>query len=124
MGPQEINPQFAPQQVPPTGAPIQQPVQPQASNPGDNAAITGLILAFFIPVVGVIFSLIGLQKSKKAGQGNRLALVGLIISLVMTIAAIVAVVIGIVTLMNVSQKCSELGTGTHYLDSTTKIQCE
>lgn len=125
MGPQQIEqPSGDVSSAPQPSQPASQLVAPKIVNVGGDAAVTGMILAFFIPIAGVIFSLLGIQKSKKAGQKNRLAVAGLVISLVITVGSLVLVGLGIVTLTNVSQKCSELGAGTHYLDSTTKIQCE
>lgn len=46
-------------------------------------ALAGLILAFLAPGLGLIFSIIGLSKSKQMnGAGRGMAMAGLIISIV------------------------------------------
>lgn len=53
--------------------------QPQ-TDPGKGLAVAGIILAFLIPLVGLILSIIGLSKSKKAGHKNTLGVVGIILN--------------------------------------------
>ncbi len=45
-------------------------------------AVAGFILAFFIPILGLIFSVIGRLKAKKTDTGKGLAIAGIIISIV------------------------------------------
>jgi len=73
---------------------------PAAVNPGTTLGIIGLILGvvgFFVvflgPVAGLIVSIIGLSKSKKAGQKNGLALAGIIVSSVAFIANIITAIV-------------------------------
>ena len=44
-------------------------------------SIAGLILSFFSPLLGLIFSLIGLFKSRQYHSGRVLAIVGIIVSI-------------------------------------------
>lgn len=70
--------------------PVQQPAYvppqqtnsptPEAENPGKVLGIIGFILAFFLPPVGLILSIVGFVKSKKAGFKNGLALAGIILN--------------------------------------------
>lgn len=62
---------------------------------GNNAfAILGLIFAFIMPLLGLIFSIIGLIKSKKlGGKGKGPAIAGLIISVLIIVAVIVIYVV-------------------------------
>lgn len=62
----------------------QQP-QPTGSKPGKVMGIVGLILAFFLPLIGMILSIIGLVQSKKAGFSNVPAVVGIIVGALLTI---------------------------------------
>ena len=75
-------------------------------NPGKNLGIIGLVLgiigfvvAFIAPIAGVIVSILGLNKSKQAGQKNGLAMAGLIVSIVAFIANILftVAIIGLFT---------------------------
>lgn len=50
-------------------------------------AIVGLVLAFLLPLVGLIVSIVALGKTKKAGAGRGLAVAGTIIGAVLTVVA-------------------------------------
>lgn len=43
-------------------------------------AIAGFVLSFFVSLLGLIFSIIGLKKSKECNSGRGLAIAGIIIS--------------------------------------------
>ena len=46
-------------------------------------AIAGFVLAFFCSILGLIFSVIGMNQTKQTGQSGRgLAIAGLVISIV------------------------------------------
>ena len=49
----------------------------------NTMAILGLVFAFFFPLLGVIFSIIGLGRAKQMGNGRGIAIAGLVISIVM-----------------------------------------
>lgn len=54
---------------------------PQTTNPGKTAGIVGFIFAFVgLQIPGLILSIIGFNKSKRAGIGNGLALAGIILN--------------------------------------------
>lgn len=57
----------------------------QAPQPSNGIAIVGLILAFIMPPIGAILSIVGLAKSGRAGR-RGVAVAGLIIGLVLTLA--------------------------------------
>ncbi|MQS16586.1 DUF4190 domain-containing protein [Streptomyces kaniharaensis] len=114
-----IPPSEAPQQ--PYGAP-QQPYgyptpiqQPTGSN---GFAIAGLVLAFFFSPLGLIFSIIGLVKSKSAGKGKVPAIIGLIVSLLsIAVGITVFVVIGSKVVKAIDPGCtSATSTVTTYSD--------
>lgn len=66
--------------------PIYGPVQSQTTN---GMAIAGFVLSFFFALLGLIFSIIGLNKSKEmGGKGRGLALAGIIISAVSMVITI------------------------------------
>ena len=70
--------------LPPT-APVSPPPAPppSAKDEKNTIAIVGLVLAFFVPIVGLIMSIIGLSKSKKTkGVGKGIAIAGIIASLI------------------------------------------
>lgn len=70
-------------------------VTPQATvtssggeNPAKTMGVIGLILAIFLPLIGLIVSIIAKSKSKKAGFKNGPALAGIIVSIVLMLASI------------------------------------
>ncbi|GMA23001.1 hypothetical protein GCM10025864_07600 [Luteimicrobium album] len=67
------------------GAPVY-PGRPGDVDPGRGIGIAGFVCAFFVPVVGIILSAIGLSKSRGAGRKNPLAAWGLGLSIFFTVA--------------------------------------
>ncbi len=61
-------------------------VDPETSAPTQNngMAIAGFVCSFLVPLLGLVFSIIGLNRSKlMSGKGHGLALAGIIISSVL-----------------------------------------
>lgn len=56
-------------------------------------AVLGLIFAFFIPLVGLILSIIGLVQSKKMDDGKGLAIGGIVTSAVLLVFHIIIFVV-------------------------------
>lgn len=48
-------------------------------NPGQAMGIAGLITSFFVSVLGLVLSIIGLNQSRKVGMGNVPAVVGIVV---------------------------------------------
>lgn len=60
------------------------------TNKYNGMAIAGFVLSFFVPILGLIFSSVGMSKTKKIGQkGYGLAVAGLVISIVNWILGII-----------------------------------
>ncbi|MBR5951550.1 MAG: hypothetical protein IKZ87_09010, partial [Actinomycetaceae bacterium] len=57
------NAQYAPQAY---GAPA-----PQASEAGKGMSITAIILGIFVPILGIVFGAIGMNRNKKAGGDGK-----------------------------------------------------
>ena len=57
--------------------------------PGKALGIWSFVLAFFVPVLGLIFGIIARAQSRRAGVANPLALAGIIISVVAIVAGAV-----------------------------------
>ena len=55
-------------------------------------AVAGFVLSFFFAVLGLIFSIIGLNKAKTTGSGKGLSIAGLVISLVWIVLVIILIV--------------------------------
>ena len=56
----------------------------------NGMAIAGLILAFIVPIVGLILSIIAYENAKKTGQPNRIALAGIIVAICSIVLSVVA----------------------------------
>ena len=56
-------------------------------------AIVGFICSFFVPILGLIFSIIGLNKVKEYNDGKGFSIAGIIISAIRTFLAIVSIVL-------------------------------
>lgn len=90
--PQHITPQQPPESIPQQPTPTQQPEftpeqsapsQHPTEDPGKIFSILGLICAFiFFQLPGLILSIIGYKKSKKAGFSTTLAKIGIILNAV------------------------------------------
>ena len=81
-----------------TYQPAQNAYQPATTNAKtertNGFAIAGFVLSFFFCVLGIIFSAIGLSKSKTLNNGKGLAIAGLVISIFFTVLnAIITVVV-------------------------------
>lgn len=75
-----------------------QPIPPNSKPPTgvtktNSLAIWGLVLAFFIPILGLILSIVAKSQIKKSGEGgNGLATAGIIISIVYMVITVVIVI--------------------------------
>lgn len=56
-------------------------------------AVAGFILAFFVPIAGLICSILGRRDAPKYGGGKDLATAGIVISIVTTALAVSAVIL-------------------------------
>lgn len=78
-----------------------QQYQPPRESESNGFAIAGLICAFFIPILGLIFSCIGLNRSKKMnGEGKGVSIAGIVIS-VLAIVLVVVVIIYVAVIVAV-----------------------
>lgn len=94
-----------------------QPATPGSDSPvtsNRGLTIAGVVLAFLLPLLGLILSIVALVQSRGAGQKNGMAVAGIIISIVwpiiagIAIAAIVAATgagVCTVTVNGVTQAC-------------------
>ncbi|MBS1697592.1 MAG: hypothetical protein JST25_04225 [Actinobacteria bacterium] len=87
--------------------------------PGKGLAIAGLILAFLLPLIGLILSIIAAVKLRKAHAPAGLAIAGIIIGAVLLIAETIALVMGVMLFANIAQMCLELGPGTWQVGGVT-----
>lgn len=70
-----------------------QPAQP-ASTQSNTTAIVGFVLAFFMPLIGLILSIIGVKNAAKCdGNGKGLAIAGIIISALEIVAIVIVIIL-------------------------------
>lgn len=89
--------------TPPAPASMPAPLtaQPAVGQPTSIMAILGLVFAFFIPLLGLIFSIVGISQTKQNKQGGRgLAIAGLIISSIFMLLGLLWFVIFLVAALN------------------------
>lgn len=68
------------------------PPQPQDTGESNSMAIAGFVCSFFIPLLGLIFSIIGLNKSKNLnGRGRGMAIAGIVISVASWVLGIIII---------------------------------
>ena len=100
----------------PAPAPNAAYTAPVAENPGKTLGIVGLIV-----------SIIALNKSKKAGYKNGLALAGIIISIISIVISIIVVIVivslGAAGLNAIAEVCAGYASGEVLTDGTTTITC-
>ncbi len=110
---QQGYPQGYPQQGYQQGAPQQ--------NPGRTMGIVGLILAFFpiANIAGLILSILGLRRSRRAGMSNVPAVVGIVVSILTIIGMIVGGILMGTVLSHIVEVCGDLGPGEHFVDGVT-----
>jgi hypothetical protein len=118
------------QQFPNPGSPYIPPTQQQApaygvppvENPGKTLGIVGLVLAFIISPVGLVVSIVGLMKSKKANMSNGIAVAGIVISAISVIAGVLISVMLVGAATTLVAQCADLGPGSHVVNGVT-ITC-
>lgn len=75
---------------------VQAPPAPPATN---DMAIVGFIMAFVMPILGLVFSVLGLKKAKSGAPNRGLALAGVIVSSVYLAIGVLAALLYIVWFM-------------------------
>jgi uncharacterized membrane protein len=83
-------------------------------NPGKTLGLIGFILTFIpaLQLIGFILSIVGFNRSKKAGLPNGLAKAGIILGIIGIVAVVIIIVIAAVSAGNLAAFCTEHGNGT------------
>jgi hypothetical protein len=96
---------------------------PAPVSDGKTLGIVGVVLAFLLPLVGLIVSIVARGQSKRAGVTNGAATAGIIISIIImvigVILAIVFAVAGASLFGGLAQICADLGPGVHEVGGVT-----
>ncbi len=95
-------------------------------NPGKTLGIIGLVLAIPVAVAGLIFSILGVRKSKRAGRGNALAWAGIVLSTLVILGGIAGGVYVATVLQPVfalQQACAAAGPGEYTDQNGNPVTC-
>lgn len=79
---------------PKCGVALTQTTNASNGSSSNGMAIAGFVLSFFIPLLGLIFSIIGLKRSKETNNGKGLSTAGIIIS---CITMVITIIMGIIS---------------------------
>lgn len=79
---------------PKCGVALTQTTNASNGSSSNGMAIAGFVLSFFIPLLGLIFSILGLKRSKETNNGKGLSTAGIIIS---CITMVITLIIGIIS---------------------------
>lgn len=117
MDPNQQNPNSNPEpSQPPQNTPSTPPFQqspPPVTDDSNGIAIAGLILAFLIPLIGLILSIIGLVKAKhRNGKNQGVAIAGIVLSIIFTIIGGSLLIVAYTGIMNRSQQTGTTQTNT------------
>ena len=96
---------------PKCGVALTQTTNASNGSSSNGMAIAGFILSFFIPLLGLIFSFIGLKRSKEANNGKGLSTAGIIIS---CITMVITIIMGIISFSAVSDTIDKAQQQTEY----------
>lgn len=84
-------------------APTDSPTPPSPTAKTNTLSVVGLVLAFFIPLIGLICSIIGLSQVKKRKEkGRGIAIAGIISSVIVGILQIITFIVFVVAVINSS----------------------
>lgn len=96
---------------PKCGIALTQTVANSGQTQSNGMAIAGFVLSFFIPLLGLIFSILGLKRSKETNNGKGLSTAGIIIS---CITMVITIIMGIISFSAVSDTIDKAQQQTEY----------
>lgn len=99
--------------------PAPQGARPERPVPGRGLAVAGLILAFVVPLIGLILSIVAAVRLGRRGAPRGVAVAGVVIGGILTVVGVVVGVVAAVTISNLLTLCAELGPGVWDVDGVT-----
>lgn len=96
---------------PKCGVALTQTTNASNGSSSNGMAIAGFVLSFFIPLLGLIFSILGLKRSKETNNGKGLSTAGIIISCV---TMVITIIMGIISFSAVSDTIDKAQQQTEY----------
>lgn len=113
------NPSFPDQPTPYSSNPGASPSAAASRPPGRVLSIVGLVLAFLMPLIGLILSIVAAVKLGKTGQPKGLAIAGIIVGAILTVLGVIAIIIITTAFATLGGLCAELGPGIWEVDGVT-----
>ncbi|WP_454042958.1 DUF4190 domain-containing protein [Cellulosimicrobium sp. Marseille-Q8652] len=119
------SPQYGAPQAPQYGSGSTPGYSAPAQNPGKTLGIVGFILSFLgcLSIVGIILSIVALNKSKKAGYGNGLAIAGIIVGILVLIGTVIFGWVTYQGIQIVNDACSGVPTGETVVYEGVNVTC-
>ena len=132
----DISPQNQPQQEAESTAPrpAASLTPPPAPVPGDGLSVAGFIVSLVslllnfvtfgvMAIVGLVLSIVGYAKTRRAGRPSGLGLAGIVISAISMVVTFAFFIFAVFSGIQLIQKCGELGPGMHSSGGFT-ITCD
>lgn len=96
---------------PKCGVALTQTTNASNGSSSNGMAIAGFVLSFFIPLLGLIFSILGLKRSKETNNGKGLSTAGIIIS---CITMVITIIMGIISFSAVNDTVNKAQRQNEY----------
>lgn len=99
------------------------PAAPKRMSTGRVLGIVGFILSFvgFFDIAGLVLCIVGLVKSRRAGERNGLAVAGIFVASFTILMTSLFLAVLIPPVVHLVDECNRLGTGTHVVGNTTYV---
>ena len=82
-------------------------------------SVIGFILAFAVPLAGLVVSIVALVQARKTGQRKGFAIAGVAVSVLGILFIIGCLALILPSVLDLFGMCAELGLGTHVIDGAT-----
>ncbi len=82
----------------------------------NGMAIAGFILSFFVPLLGLIFSILGLKKVKETNKGKGLSTAGIIISSIALFITLIMIIVSVATFNGIKDSYYDSSYYYNYYD--------
>ncbi len=82
----------------------------------NGMATAGFVLSFFVPLLGLIFSILGLKKVKETSAGKGLATAGIIISSIALFITLIMIIVSVATFNGIKDSYYDSSYYYNYYD--------
>ena len=98
---------------------------PEQTDPGKTLGIAGLVLSIIgcTSLIGLILSIVALNKSKKAGYKNGIALAGIIVGAILLVASIIGAIVFVSAGADLIDACEGVPSGETIVWQGETVPC-